>query len=97
MIDWYTLFSNSLWILALALALAVLGMARWGARQQGMKLGKVLNRPSWQIALNVCGIIFCFGLAATADRTWEQIVWLVMAVLFGVQIWIVARVPRNDG
>ena len=44
MIDWYNLFANALWIFALALALATLGFARWGARMEGEKLKTVLNR-----------------------------------------------------
>lgn len=86
MIDWYNLFANALWIIALALALAVISFARWDATRRGEKLGKTLNRRGWQAALNVAGILFSLGLAATSDVLWERIVWLVMALLFVVQI-----------
>ena len=86
MIDWYNLLANALWIFALALALFVLSFARWEAAQQGEKAGAVLNRPNWQIWLNVAGMLFSLGLAATAQKAWEWGVWLVMAALFGVQI-----------
>ena len=91
MIDWYALFTNSLWIVALALALATLGFSRWQARQEQIKLGQVLNRPGWQIALNISGTIFCLGLAATSQKIWERVLWLVMGLLFGFQIWLAAR------
>lgn len=86
MIDWYNVAANALWIIALALALAVIDFARSDAVQRGEKFGQTLNRRGWQIALNVAGILFSLGLAATSERTWEQIIWLIMALLFGVQI-----------
>ncbi|MBT3391901.1 MAG: hypothetical protein HN413_15995 [Chloroflexi bacterium] len=92
MINWYNVAANALWIIALALALAVIGFARSDAVQRGEKLGQTLNRRGWQIALNIAGILFSLGLAATSERTWEQIVWLVMVLLFFVQIvWVVKQ------
>ena len=86
MIDWYNLFANSLWILALALALATLGFARWQARMEGEKLKAVLNRAGWQKSLNLAGVIFCAGLALTTDVWWEQLLWAILGLLFLLQI-----------
>jgi len=91
MIEWYNLFANAIWIFALALVLAMISFARWEALSQGMKLREVLSLPAWQIKLNITGGIFCIGLALTSAKTWEQALWGVMAVLFGVQIWLIAK------
>ena len=88
MIDWYNLAANALWILALALALTSLSFARWGARMEEEKLKVILNRPSWQISLNLAGTIFCAGLALTSDIWWEQLLWAILGVLFLVQVVI---------
>lgn len=86
MIDWYNLFANALWILALALALAALGCARWVASLEGEKLKTVLKRAVWQNALNLAGMIFCAGLALTTQVWWEQLLWAVLGVSFALQI-----------
>jgi hypothetical protein len=95
MIDWYSLFANSLWIVALALALAVISFARWQAYQDDVKLGSVLNRPDWQVPLNIAGVIFCLGLTTTSQKLWEQILWLVMGILFVLQIGLAIWAQRR--
>ena len=86
MIDWYNLFANALWILALALALATISFARWGARMEGEKLKTVLNRAAWGNSLNLAGMIFCAGLALTTEVWWEQLLWAILGVLFLLQV-----------
>jgi len=96
MIDWYNLFANALWIFALAFALAVIGFARWKASQDSTKLGMVLNQTGWQMALNTAGVVFCLGLAATSNKLWEQILWLVMGLLFVLQIGLAIWSMKKD-
>ena len=96
MIAWYNLFANALWIFALALVLAVLSYARWQAYQDGVKLGAMLNRPGWQMTLNIAGVIFCLGLAAASSKLWEQILWLVMGLLFVLQIGLALRALKKN-
>jgi len=86
MINWYNLTANSLWILALTLALATLSFARWQARMEGEKLKVILNRTGWQNTLNIAGTVFCAGLALTTDVWWEQLLWGILGVLFVLQV-----------
>jgi len=86
MIDLFNLAANSLWIFALALVLATLSFARWGARMEGEKLKTVLNRAAWGNSLNLAGIIFCAGLALTTEVWWEQLLWVILGTLFLLQI-----------
>jgi len=96
MIDWFNVFANALWIFALALALAVLSFARWEAINRGEKLREALNRDRWQIPLNIAGAIFCGGLAATSSVLWERILWLVLLVLFLLQVGLIYRTARKS-
>ena len=91
MINWYNLFSNSLWILALSLLLAILSYSRWEARQRGERLEDRLDRPQRIILLNIAGSLFCLGLAATSHRWWEIVVWLLLFTLFLIQIWYLLK------
>jgi len=88
MIDWYGLATNALWILALALTLAILSFARWQAGRQQKKLGQVLMERGWQACLAAAGILFSGGMAATADATWKTILWLVWLALFSAQLFL---------
>ena len=86
MINWYNLTANSLWIFALALALATLSFARWEAREQDTRVRAILSQSKWQTPLNIAGVLFCGGLAATTDVFWEQVVWGILAILFMSQL-----------
>lgn len=88
MIDWYGLATNALWISALALTMAILSFARWEANRQRKKLSQVLRERGWQVCLAVAGILFCGGLAATAEASWKTILWLGWLVIFSVQLFI---------
>jgi hypothetical protein len=91
LIDWNALFSNFLWILALAWLLAVVSMARWQAHELGIKLGKLLDEPKHQVRLNLGGLVFCLGLGLVADKTWEMALWILLSIIFLVQVVISAR------
>jgi hypothetical protein len=94
-IDWYNLAANSLWIFALALALAVLSFASWEAKTGGKRLRDVLSRPRWELTLNLAGALFCLGLAATSDKLWERILWLLLMgsylIQIGYRLWLRRR------
>ena len=91
MINWYNLFANGLWIIALALLLAILSYSRWEARQRGERLEDRLDHSQRIIALNIAGSLFCLGLAATSHRWWEIVVWLLLFTLFLIQIWYLLK------
>ena len=91
MIDWINLAINSLWIIALALALAVLSFARWESRKSEQSLKAQLNLPRWSIPLNIAGILFCLGLAATSDAWWERVIWVILSLMYVYQIWLMKR------
>ncbi|HMD88175.1 MAG TPA: hypothetical protein VKF38_03340 [Anaerolineaceae bacterium] len=86
LIDWGALAANSLWIVGLGLALAVLSFAGFEARVSRIHLGTILKQPRFDITLNLAGILFCSGLAANTDQLFERILWIILAVLFFLSI-----------
>ena len=103
MIDWLNLLSNSLWILGLAVGLAVIGLAHWEAQAGQQKMRQLLAHPGKQVLLDLAGVFFCAGLAATSSRWWEIALWLIMLAMFVLQVvlevWkrIVSRQIVKDG
>lgn len=96
MIDWNSLISNAIWIIALAWLLTVVSLSYWSAQTNNRKLGQELDRPHRQIQLNLGGMIFCVGLALVSDQTWQMIVLFALAVLFFVQLVISFRTQQKD-
>jgi phosphoglycerol transferase MdoB-like AlkP superfamily enzyme len=85
MIDWFNLAANALWIIGLAIALAVVSHASWQAALQHEKLRNRLAQPGYQIYFDLAAVLFCLGMAATSRRLWEIILWSGLAVLFIAQ------------
>jgi uncharacterized membrane protein YtjA (UPF0391 family) len=86
MIDWGNLAANSAWILGCAIALAAVSYASWLASTSGEKLRNQWKKPGLQKAINLAGLLFCTGLAATSDAIWETILWAILAALFFIQL-----------
>jgi len=87
MIDWLNLLTNSIWIFALALALAVFSIAYYQSQQRGEKIRSILNTPKYALPLNISGALFCLGMTLTSYRWWEIMLWVVLMVLFVIQIF----------
>jgi phosphatidylglycerophosphate synthase len=87
MINWWNLITNSIWILALSLALAVVGIAYYQAQREGEKLRQVLKTPKYTLTLNISGVVFCLGMALTSTKWWDVLLWIVFVGLFGYQIF----------
>ena len=91
MIDWFSLFANSLWILGLAVALATFSYASWQASILNQRTRLQLMSPGSLTAFSAAGLLFCAGLAATSDRILEVIIWSILGILFLVQGILVFR------
>ncbi len=86
MIDWGGLAANTLWIIGCALGLGTLSYASWDASIHKEKLSARLKRPSYQVALNLAGLLFGLGLAATSSKPLEIALWLILSALFLAQV-----------
>ena len=94
MIDWISVGSNALWILGCSIALAALSYASWEASIYNEKFTARLKRTPILACLNLAGLLFSLGLAATSDAAIEKILWLVLAVAVGGLLIYIAIIPR---
>jgi hypothetical protein len=86
-IDVWGVIANSLWILGLAVLLAVLSWAHWVASTEGKQLRAVLGRPRTRQGLDLGLFLFCAGLAATGRAWWERVLWGLLAAAWVFQAW----------
>jgi hypothetical protein len=93
-IDWPALARGTLWIVGLSISLAASSHVRWIAKQQGVPLRSALGWDSFLAPFFGGLILFAIGLAWGAERPWETVAWIVLAVLFA---WQVAAAIRNLG
>lgn len=96
MIDWLNLLFNSIWILALALALSVVSFAYWEAHIGGKKLRALLGQYRYAFPLILAGVVFCLGMAATSAKWWEWIFWEISVILFGIRGWKVNKLKNEN-
>lgn len=96
MIDWSGLASNALWILGLTAGLATLSYASWQASIHKQKFTARLKQVPIQIALNLAGLLFSAGLAATSDAILEIVLWIVLALAFAAQVILLEIARRRE-
>jgi hypothetical protein len=97
MINWLKLIANSFWILGCALALATLSYASWQASVENEKMRMILSSPRYKISLYAAGTLFSIGLAATSDRIWEIILWIILTFLFIIQAGLSIHQRKKTG
>lgn len=91
MIDWPGLVANSLWVLALAAALAVVSTASWRASAEKASFREVLGRRETALALLGCLALFCLGVALATASMFEKFAWGVLAVFAVFRMGLVYR------
>lgn len=80
MIDVWGVFSNSLWILGLAVLLAVWSYASYEAGRSKQKMRHKLNELGYALALDAGMVLFIAGMATTEDREWARGLWIVLGL-----------------
>jgi len=78
MIDVWGVFSNFLWILGLSVLLAVWSFANYEARLARQKTREKLDTFGYALALDGGLLLFIAGLAATEDRGWARVLWILL-------------------
>jgi cytochrome bd-type quinol oxidase subunit 2 len=97
MIDWWNVFTNSLWILGVAAALAILSHADWLASREDAGLRHVLRRLAQRADLSLALAVASVGAGLGVVRLWERILWLLLAsglALFAFRLWLSRRKGR---
>lgn len=84
MIDWYFVFTHSLWILGLSIALAALSYHDWLRKELNKPLRRQLREPSFRLPANIGFFLAALGLALLrSSRWWERALWVLIGCLFG--------------
>jgi len=96
MIDVQGIFFNSLWILALAILLALLSWTSWKAEHEGVRFRVVWARPGLRRLVTLSLVLFCAGMAAVSGRWWERLLWLVLALLQLLPLFLAWLSSRNS-
>ncbi len=94
MIDWVAVGFGALWIFGLSLVTAALSFANSLASQQEQRFRQVLERPVYQIMINLGLVLFCLGWTGGVPAVWERLLWVVLALLFALQVWQAAKMSR---
>jgi hypothetical protein len=88
MIDWYFVFSNSLWIFGLSVVLAAFSYHHWLAGERGRRLRQQFREPGWILPFAAGMFLTSVGLGMLESaRWWERIIWLALAVSFAWLGW----------
>jgi len=95
MIDVWGVFFNSLWILGLAVLLAVWSYASYEASRTKQKMRAVLDQLGYALVLDAGLLLFLLGMVTTEDRWWAQALWSVISL--GVVAEAVWRVVEHRG
>ena len=82
LIDWKMVGFASLWIIGLAVILAVLGFVDYHAKASGARFRDELRKSSYQAWINVGLALFCLGLLGSSSTWWESVLWGLLAVAF---------------
>lgn len=95
MIDVQEIFFNSLWILALAILLALLSWISWQAEREGVRFSAVWARPGLRHLVTLSLVLFCAGMAAVSGRWWEQLLWVLLALLQLLSLFLARFSSKN--
>lgn len=98
MIDVWGVVSNALWILGLAVLLAVWSYASYVASRVRLKTRKILDRLGYALAIDVGLLLFLAGMAATEARWWARALWIVLGAGVIVEaVWRIVQHKRGRG
>jgi hypothetical protein len=79
-IDIQSVILNGLWILGLSVILATWSYARYTAYRGGLKTRAKLNELRYVLALDAGLLLFIAGMAATEDRWWALLLWILIGI-----------------
>ncbi len=95
MINVWGVFSNALWILGLAVLLAVWSYASYEAGRRKLRVRHVTNELGYALALNAGMLLFLAGMVTTEDRVWARGLWIVLGLgVVAESVWRIVKHRR---
>jgi hypothetical protein len=93
MIDWWSVVSNSFWIVGLAMLLAALSYAYWAGAEEKTTFRQQIEK-SWFLRVSaVAFVLIGLGLAGTSHTVWE-IALSAMLIICSVVFFLALRNNR---
>jgi hypothetical protein len=80
MINWWSVITNSFWIVGLALLLAAFSYSYWVAGQEGTTLRRQLERPAFLRLFTVALVLVGIGLAGTSQSVLETALAVLLII-----------------
>ncbi len=96
MINFAQVAANALWVLGLALLLAVWSYARYEAHREGVKIREMLGKLGYSLWINAGLVLFIAGMALTENRWWARGLWILVGVGFLVDSGMRIADARKD-
>jgi hypothetical protein len=93
MIDWWDLFTSSLWVSGLAVALAVFSHIDWRAAQDSQGMRTVASLTLRTPLFLAGGATVCIGVGLSMTAWWRSVLWLLLAAGLALQT---ARARRRQ-
>ena len=103
MIDWYFVFTHSLWIFGLSVALAAFSYHDWLRKELKRPLRQQLRDPWFRLPCNAGFVLVTLGfMLLESSRWWERALWFLLGCSFGWSAWSAwvagrtMRAPHNS-
>ena len=78
MIDWWNVLTHMLWILGVAVAMAVLSYVDWISSRAGEGLGATLKRVMQSPVFWLGLVLVCLGAGLGVTVWWRRVLWLLL-------------------
>ncbi len=93
MINWQSVFFNSLWILGLALLLSALSYHYWLAQTHDKSFRTQLQSRSFLGVFWIALLLFAIGLLGSSPSLWERALWGLIGLWSVVNFAWLVRTP----
>ena len=87
LIDLRLVAFTSLWIIGLAIILAAFGFVHYYVQTESRRSIEIIKQPIYQVVISTGLMLFCIGISGSSDNWWEIIVWILLAIGFGVYLF----------
>lgn len=96
MINWYGLFTNSLWVLGAAIFLAALSWSRYAATVAQRSWRSQLDLPGFTLISSGGMMLLSLGLGfQRGTPLWQSGVWFALALAFAITAWLAQQARRG--
>jgi hypothetical protein len=96
MIDWYLVFTHSLWILGFSIALAAFSYHDWLRKELIRPLRQQLREPSFRFPMNIGFLLVAVAfMLLESSGWWERALWLLLGCSFGWSAWTAGRAMKT--